>query len=187
MLNDKIEQMQRTNNALNNILKLRKNLLNKDLAKDQFFALDHIITDVINTLQTEIAQAGATIKTELSGLDAVLFPYVHVKSLFYNLISNAIKYRSPDKLLQITVRAERITDSTFTFTVKDNGLGIDLAQSRGKLFGIFKRFHSHVEGSGIGLHIVKSIAEAYGGTIQVESEVGKGTGFKIIFNNIITG
>ena len=187
MFTDKIEHMQRTNNSLNSILKLRKNLLNKELANDQFLPLNSIVDDVLSSLKTETEQAGTSVKTYLNGIDTVAFPYVHLKSVFYNLISNAVKYRDPAKPLLITLQAKRLSGNTFEFTVTDNGLGIDLAQSRGKLFGIFKRFHNHVEGSGVGLHIVKSIAEAYNGNIQVDSEPGKGTGFKVIFNNIIPG
>ena len=60
-------------------------------------------------------------------------------------------------------------------------MGFDLAHNRKKLFGIFKRFHNHVDGTGVGLHIVKSIADAFGGTITVESEPGKGTRFELTF------
>ena len=185
MFTDKIEQMQRTNNSLNNILKLRKNLLNKDIANDQVYALDFIVGDVITTLQTEIEASKATIQIELNGLNDILFPYVYLKSILYNLINNAIKYRDPNRPLVVKLQVNRTAENSFLFEVSDNGLGFDIAQTRGKLFGIFKRFHTHVEGTGVGLHIIKSITEAYGGKIDVESEVGKGTSFKVIFNNSI--
>ena len=64
--------------------------------------------------------------------------------------------------------------------MRDNGLGVNLNQ-KDKIFGMFKRLHNHVEGSGIGLYIVKKIVENNGGKIEVESEVGKGTIFKVHF------
>ena len=79
--------------------------------------------------------------------------------------------------------ARQFDKNAFEFYVEDNGLGIDTDRNKDKLFGIFKRFHDHVEGSGIGLHMVKSIIEAYGGTIQVSSETDKGTRFIFTWNN----
>jgi signal transduction histidine kinase len=67
--------------------------------------------------------------------------------------------------------------------VKDNGMGIDIERFKDKLFGLFQRFHTHTEGTGIGLHMIHSIVESYGGKIYVDSEVDKGTTFKIYLDN----
>jgi signal transduction histidine kinase len=67
--------------------------------------------------------------------------------------------------------------------VQDNGLGLSTSQQT-KLFTMFKRMHTHVEGSGIGLYIVKRIIENNGGKIDVESEQGKGTTFKVYFKPV---
>jgi signal transduction histidine kinase len=64
--------------------------------------------------------------------------------------------------------------------VEDNGLGIDMRQEE-KIFGLFKRLHTHVEGTGIGLYMVKKMLENAGGKIQVESQVGVGSAFKAYF------
>jgi signal transduction histidine kinase len=173
--------MQRTNHSLNNILKLRKNLLHKDYAEDQVFTLRFILEDVKATLQSNIGDANARLEINIDSMAETLLPYVHTKSIFYNLVTNAIKYRNPERPLVVKVGAAIEHDGTCCFTVEDNGLGMDLQRNKEKLFGIFKRFHDHVEGSGVGLHIVKSIVDAYGGNIEVESEVGKGTKFKISF------
>jgi|GEM_PF-5969500 signal transduction histidine kinase len=106
----------------------------------------------------------------------------YAESIFYNLISNAIKYRDTQRQLVIKVRTYQ--DDTFLYVeVEDNGIGIDLAKNKDKMFGFYKRFHSSVdvEGKGIGLHIVKLQVEAMGGKIEVESELGKGTKFKMTF------
>jgi signal transduction histidine kinase len=63
-------------------------------------------------------------------------------------------------------------------TVQDNGLGISEKHIK-NLFTMFKRFHDHVEGSGVGLYIVKRIIENTGGRIEVESKLGKGTTFYV--------
>lgn len=185
MIRNTIKQMQRTNHSLNNILKLRKNLLLRENATDQVYPLSNIIEDVIATLQSEIESTGTRLKFETSKVSGVFFPYVHMKSIFYNLISNAIKYRDAAKPLQINISGEQISEELFSFTISDNGLGMDVEANREKLFGIFKRFHDHVEGTGVGLHIVKSIIEAYGGTIDVKSKPGEGTSFIFTINNTI--
>ena len=68
-------------------------------------------------------------------------------------------------------------------SISDNGLGIG-AEYKEKMFSMFKRFHNHVEGSGVGLYIVKKIIDNHGGKIEVESEKGKGTTFKIYFKPV---
>jgi len=104
------------------------------------------------------------------------------KSIMYNLIINAIKYRSPDRLPMIEISSKyNPQTSKYEISVKDNGLGIDLDLHREKLFTLFKRFHDHIEGSGIGLYIIHKIVESKGGKIEVESTVNAGTIFKVIF------
>ncbi len=62
--------------------------------------------------------------------------------------------------------------------MQDNGLGMDMRQEE-KIFGLFKRLHAHVEGTGIGLYIVRKIMENTGGKIKVESQVEVGSTFKV--------
>lgn len=64
--------------------------------------------------------------------------------------------------------------------VQDNGLGLDVTRES-QLFTMFRRFHTHVEGSGIGLYMVKRMVENAGGRIEVQSEVGQGTTFRVYF------
>ncbi|GAB4131766.1 MAG: hypothetical protein OHK0045_15180 [Raineya sp.] len=104
----------------------------------------------------------------------------YTESILYNLISNAIKYKHPNR--QLVVHIKTYQDDTHLYLeVQDNGIGIDLEKYKDKIFGIYKRFHTDIEGKGLGLHIVKLQVEAMGGKIEVESEVDKGTKFKMIF------
>lgn len=88
-----------------------------------------------------------------------------------------MKYKSPDKDALILIRSF-LQENWVILIVSDNGLGIP-SNKIPVLFGMFKRFHNHVEGTGVGLYIVKRIVENSGGKIEVESEVGKGTTFTI--------
>ncbi len=101
-----------------------------------------------------------------------------VQSILYNLANNAMKYRSPERPLQLQVSTSIVNDA-IVLRVSDNGLGINLALFEQDLFKLYRRFHSHTEGKGMGLYLVKSQIEAIGGSIRVESELDKGTTFYV--------
>jgi hypothetical protein len=100
-----------------------------------------------------------------------------VYSILYNLISNAIKYRTPGRRPEITISTN--VDSKYMIRIQDNGLGIDLKNHGDDLFKLYKRFHYHTEGKGLGLYLVKLQAEALGGSVHVTSDVNRGTTFTI--------
>src|SRR5690606_14835843 len=91
----------------------------------------------------------------------------NLKSIVYNLISNAIKYSDPERPPRIYIKTMKVEDYVL-MTVEDNGIGM-YPGSIQKIFNLFKRLHSHVEGTGIGLYIVKRIIDNMGGKIEVES------------------
>jgi signal transduction histidine kinase len=101
-----------------------------------------------------------------------------VQSIFYNLLSNAIKFRSPDRNLKVHA-SSWTTDGKAYLEIKDNGLGFDTRLHKEKLFKLYKRFHSHVEGRGIGLYLIKAQLEVLHGTIDVESAPDQGSLFRI--------
>ena len=112
----------------------------------------------------------------------VKFTSIHLNSIMLNLISNAIKYRSPDRDPEIHIRTYSKGKLTY-LEVKDNGLGIDLERHKDKLFGLFQRFHDHADSKGLGLFIINSIVVENGGKIEVKSEINKGTTFTVSFKN----
>src|SRR4029078_4254276 len=93
-------------------------------------------------------------------------------------ISNAVKYQAPSRAPIIQV-SSHLAEHFVVISVEDNGLGINLAKHGPKLFALYKRFHSHVEGRGIGLYLVKNQVESMGGKVEVESKVDEGTVFKV--------
>jgi len=120
-----------------------------------------------------LAAAGAQLEVEVNACPTLSFSPKNLRSIVYNLLSNAVKYRHPDRapLVQVRCRPGR---SRAVLEVQDNGLGLD-ADQQAKLFGLFQRLHTHVEGTGIGLYMVKRIIDNAGGTIAVHSEAGMGT------------
>ena len=120
---------------------------------------------------------------ELNGEINVLAVPAYLESIILNLITNAIKYKSPDRPVVLKIKSGMEGDFAF-LSIADNGLGIDLDRHGSKLFGMYKTFHSHPEARGIGLFISKNQIEAMGGHIEVESEMGKGTTFTTYFKII---
>jgi PAS domain S-box-containing protein len=141
-------------------------------------AVDAVLDEVRQDLAPQIAEAGATLEVALD-CPPLHFSRKDLKSILYNLLGNAVKYRSPDRPPRVRI-ACREEGPYQVLTVADNGLGMDMRQEH-KIFALFKRLHAHVEGTGIGLYIVKRMIENAGGRIEVESQVGVGTTFRVYF------
>ncbi len=110
----------------------------------------------------------------------VVFTASFLESIFINLFTNALKYKSNKRKLIIDISSENVGDYTVV-QFKDNGIGIDLEKHFDKIFKLYQRFHDNSDGKGLGLYLVKSQMEALGGTIEVQSEVDKGTTFILKF------
>jgi signal transduction histidine kinase/DNA-binding response OmpR family regulator len=136
--------------------------------------------EVAASIEQIIAQAGAVIKTDFSQNPLIYYSYQDLKSILANLLSNAVKYSAPGRKPEVTITADN-TPGGPTLTVTDNGIGIDLENAGDKLFKKYQRFSTQAEGTGLGLWIVKETVEKNGGKIEVESRVGEGTTFRIIF------
>lgn len=142
--------------------------------------LEHILEDVRLTLADNLKESGGVLKTEISHSE-ISFSRRKLRSVMYNLVSNAIKFKSPGVNPVIHIKSELLNDF-IVISVKDDGIGIDQTQL-GKIFTKYARLDDSVEGSGIGLHLVKEIVEKASGRIEVESEPGKGSTFKVFLKN----
>ncbi|WP_182835577.1 PAS domain-containing sensor histidine kinase [Flagellimonas lutimaris] len=135
---------------------------------------DKILEDV-NAL---ILENKINVNTNISDTFKVKGVPAYIESIFLNLTTNAIKYRDPEKEPTLTIQSY-IEDQFIVLSVEDNGKGIDLERYGKKIFGMYKTFHGNKDARGIGLFITKNQIESMGGTIEVESEVGVGTKFKV--------
>jgi signal transduction histidine kinase len=115
---------------------------------------------------------------DFSALPNITTVRAMLQSTFYNLLSNAIKFKSPDRKLIVSATSKRVNGHAI-IEVRDNGLGFDTKLYQEKLFKLYKRFHSHVEGRGIGLYLIKAQIEALHGTIAAESRPGEGSLFRV--------
>jgi signal transduction histidine kinase len=139
-----------------------------------------MLDKVIQSLEGELIQSEATVTFDFNQVPTIGYSKTYLESIFQNLLTNAVKYRSPDRKPEIHVSSD-IVDGKTELRVRDNGLGIDLQKFGHKLFGLHKTFHENKEARGVGLFLTKTQIEAMGGTVIAESEVNKGTTFIIRF------
>lgn len=137
----------------------------------------HEIYKIKHLFEDKLVSYGIEIREDLQSPEIFsVKPMVH--SILYNLISNSIKYRSPERKLVVSITSTQ-DENYYIVKVADNGLGIDMQQHRENLFKLYRRFHLHKEGKGLGLYLVKLQCESLGGFIEVDSEVNKFTAFTI--------
>lgn len=173
MMRTSTNQLKETVDHLAEILILK----NKSLEIEKI-NLEEVIDKVKKTLKDEINNIKPQIILKLYDR-GMRSNKTYLESIFFNLMSNALKFRSSERPLEITIASESISDERTEIRFSDNGIGIDLKMHKEKVFGLYQRFHENIEGKGIGLFLIKSQITALGGTIYVESEVGEGTTFVI--------
>ena len=138
-----------------------------------------LLQEVLQTLNGEIVDSEARITADFAALAVVKYARGNLSTILLNLVSNSIKYRHPGRRPEIGIRAYH-SDGCPVLEVADNGLGLNLAQHGHELFQLFRRFHpSAGEGTGVGLFLVNRIVQYEGGHIDVESEEGHGTTFRV--------
>ncbi|WP_161887890.1 chemotaxis protein CheB [Pontibacter russatus] len=140
---------------------------------------EEVLGNVKLNIQDHIKSSGASLDVNFEEAPRISFSRKNLYSILYNLVLNAINYRSPERPPHIRIQTKR-EGKQIVLTVQDNGLGMS-EDNLSKIFTLFKRFHSHVDGTGMGLYIVKRIMDNSGGRIKVESEEGKGTTFNLYF------
>jgi signal transduction histidine kinase len=175
LMQDSVERFKRTIDHLTDVSKLQRE---HGPATEQV-RLAAVVHDVLLDLEPLVSSVGAQLAIDVADCPPITFSEKNLRSVVYNLLSNALKYRAPERPPQVRVRAE-CAEHHVLLVVQDNGLGISAAGQR-KLFGMFQRLHDHVEGSGIGLYMVKRMVENIGGRIEVTSEEGVGSTFAVYF------
>jgi PAS domain S-box-containing protein len=145
----------------------------------EYVDLASVLEEVCQEVAPLLVTTQGQVVVDLAGNPTLWFAVKHVHSVLVNLVSNALKYRHPDRLPVVRVRSHRELDQ-LVVSVQDNGLGLSDKQ-QGQLFRLFKRLHPHVEGTGMGLYLVKKILDNAGGSVRVSSELGRGSTFTAVF------
>ncbi|NEU09969.1 ABC transporter substrate-binding protein [Flavihumibacter sp. R14] len=179
-INSKIRQsVKQLDNTLNDLVEIVSSKSGEQISRESLnlmIELDQVMVSIENQIQS----SGAFIETDFTEVEHINFPKRYLTSILLNLLTNAIKYRSPDRPLIISVKT--YIDKDFTvLSFSDNGIGINMQKFGHKVFGLYQRFHNNIDGKGLGLYIIKSQVEAMDGKIEVESTENEGTTFNISF------
>ncbi len=174
MLHTSIERLKKTITYLGDVTKAVKGL--EDSV--EVISVPEAVEDVKPDIRNLIEEAQPVFHTHYD-VNQVSFNRDNFRSIVYNLLSNAIKYRNPDQPLIIDIQTKK-EGQFIVLSIRDNGLGLDTDQQN-KLFNMFRRLHTHVQGTGIGLYIIKRIIENKGGKITLESIPGQGSVFHVYF------
>lgn len=175
LMEDSVQRFQRTIKYLTEVSRWQN-------VQDQVVthvSLAEVVGEVCRDLAPLLAVTNGQVLLSPDSCPQLLFAEKHLRSLLYNLLSNGLKYRSPERAPLVQVRCHFNEQREFVLEVEDNGLGLTPEQQQ-RVFGMFQRLHDHVEGSGIGLYLAKQVVEKAGGQLSVESKVGVGSIFRAI-------
>jgi|GEM_PF-1817847 len=172
-----LEQCQKTIQNLIWVTQARKN---EKLPLDKI-SLHNLLKESLQSFAAELNTHDILIENHVPEDCHIFFPEVQAISILHNLLSNAIKYRNPSRSCKITFEAKDTAVYTL-FSIKDNGTGFQTEKDEEKVFGLFKRAHSKaIEGSGLGLYMVKMALEKHGGKIEAKGEPDQGATFTLYF------
>src|SRR5690606_2186588 len=176
LMQDSVNNLDESLRNLNDIVNIQTqiNLTSKPIE------LRSMVEKTILNLKLTISGAEATVHNNVPKDFVINTNAAYLDSILLNLISNAIKYRSPDRNAEVHIDVESNGHETI-LSVRDNGLGIDLEKHRNLIFGMYKTFHKNKDAKGLGLFITKTQVESLGGKIDLESEVNKGTTVRVYF------
>ena len=168
------------NHTINDLVKV---LIIKDnpssIEKIQINSLFKNVTSQLGVLVEDIKP---TIKVDVAASPVVTFNKIYLESILFNLLTNALKFRSPQRPLEISLESARVDNCT-VLTFADNGIGLDTDRYGDRVFGFYQRFHNHPDSKGLGLYMIKLQMEALGGTVSMQSQVDVGTKFCLTFKS----
>ncbi len=169
----------RLNDTLNDLIHilLVKNNTNIDIHQLDF---QEVLDQVTQSIAAIMEATGIIVDVDFSSAPKVKFNHSYLESIFQNLITNSIRYRSPNRIPKIQISSFR-NQKDIHFVYSDNGIGFDMALVKDKIFGLHQKFHHHPESRGIGLYLIHAQITSLGGSISVNSQVDVGTTFSIVF------
>jgi len=168
------------NETLNDLIEILIIKENRNKHKDQL-TFGEILKKTTESLSLSLKERKVIINADFSAAPFVTFVNEYLESVFLNLLTNAVKYGHPDRSPIINIKTSKEPNGDTLLTFADNGIGINMALAKDKIFGLYKRFHNNADSKGIGLYLIHSQITTLGGKIEVESEVNIGTTFTITF------
>jgi PAS domain S-box-containing protein len=178
MVSASIKNLDTVIRDLNHILQVRTPMNEKK----EIVSFKNVVSSIDASILNKVIKEQVELDYDFDEVDSMYTIRSYLYSIFYNLISNSIKFRKPDTPAHISIKSYQYKlNDKIELRFKDNGKGIDLAKNTSNLFGLYKRFDTSTEGKGMGLFMVKTQVEALGGTISINSKLGEGTEFVIQF------
>lgn len=171
------EKLSATVDDLTEIVKIHGN---NGINREQLY-FEAVLSHLKESLSAQIMEHDVEIIHDFKECPFIIYPKVYLESVILNLLTNAIKYRSPRRKPVIHLKSANSNGSVL-LQCSDNGLGLDLDKYGDKLFRMNSTFHENQDARGVGLFITRNQVESMGGSIRVESEVDVGTTFTITFN-----
>lgn len=168
------------NDMLEELLETVKILDNSEI-KLENASISAAVLQAQNLLRRQIETAEVQFDINLEAADTAYYPKVYLNSLLLNLMSNAVKYRSEERRLELRITTQISDTGRVVMEFADNGSGIDMKRNGHKVFGLHKTFHRDRPGKGLGLFMTKTQVESCGGKIQVQSKLNQGTTFIVTF------
>ena len=175
-LQTSLHQLDHVLQDMNTILAIRDK---QQLAPPETVPLADVLQQVVQNAQEVLTQCGGTVRLSFPDRFEVQGNRAYLYSVFFNLLSNSIKYRAAGRPLHVDVTATGAADQPKVITFTDNGSGFDLAQAGENVFKLYKRFHPEHPGRGVGLYLVRAHVESMGGRIDVRSQPDHGTTFTL--------
>jgi PAS domain S-box-containing protein len=177
MIGESSQNLSETVNHLNEVIQVKTNASIELMPINLFSTLE----GVQKSLSLLLEEKSPVISIKIPKSLHVLGRPAYLESIFLNLFTNSLKYSSPKRQTKISISFQKIDKKLIVVKFRDNGVGIDLDKHGKKIFGMYKTFHGNKDAQGIGLFMTKNQIEAINGKIEVESQVDKGTTFKLYF------
>lgn len=177
MITSASKSLSETITHLNDVVQVKTGALEKLQSISVLNTINHIITSINGLLEEQ----DTTLNIDVSKTHFVNAVPAYLESIFLNVLTNALKYSSPNRKPSIKIKSQ-VKNEKILITFIDNGQGIDLNRHGDKIFGMYKTFHKHRDAKGIGLFITKNQIESMNGSINIESIVDKGTTLYIELN-----
>ena len=177
-----IQHIKKTTLHLDSIILDLNMILSQSDARETLRSEVHLNNElqmVKDLLKSQIDYAEAEIQSDFNTVNILYSVRSYVQSILMNLISNSIKYKKTNVRPIIRISSHLESNHMLRIDIEDNGIGINLEKHIDSLYGFYKRFHTHVDGKGLGLHLIKTQVDLLGGRIEVKSIVNEGTTFSV--------
>jgi signal transduction histidine kinase len=152
-------------------------------APAQAVVLKELVAEVLQVLEPQVRAARARVNVDVEAQPVVSYPRATLRTILLNLFSNAFKYADAARPSRVHVSLW-LDAGQLVLWVQDNGLGFDASALGPDPFQLFRRFHTHTEGTGVGLYLVNRLVQANGGRIEADSRVGEGATFRVYLGRV---